>query len=86
VSTLCIPSSERGESGEVTVENGKFTIQIPFMTQSRAPVLIGSLLEKCGRKPKTVRSDAPGTLARLARIDPQLLRPVFSGGFALLPH
>ena len=45
---------QQGESGEVTVENGRFTIQIPFLTQSRAPMLIGNLLEKCDRKPKTV--------------------------------
>ena len=43
-----------GESGDVTVESGSFRIQIPFLTQSRAPVLIGTLLEKCDRKPKTV--------------------------------
>jgi len=43
-----------GESGDVTVEGGSFRIQIPFLTQSRAPVLIGTLLEKCDRKPKTV--------------------------------
>lgn len=51
---LVYPKQKRGESGEVTVENGKFTIQIPFLTQSRAPVLVGSLMEKCDRKPKTV--------------------------------
>src|SRR5229473_7765373 len=45
---------EMGESGDVTVEGGSFRIQIPFLTQSRAPVLIGTLLEKCDRKPKTV--------------------------------
>jgi len=39
-----------GESGEVTLENGRFTLQIPFLTQSRAPKLIGSLGEKCDRK------------------------------------
>ena len=43
-----------GKSGEVTVEGGSFRIQIPFLTQSRAPVLIGTLLEKCDRKPETV--------------------------------
>src|SRR4029077_13504193 len=43
-----------GESGEVTVEGGSFRIQIPFLTQSRAPVLIGTLLEKCDGKPKIV--------------------------------
>jgi hypothetical protein len=46
--------SRQGESREVTVENGKFTIQIPFLTQSRAPLLIGNFLEKCDRKPQTV--------------------------------
>ena len=51
---LVYSKQKRGESGEVTVENGKLTIQIPFLTQSRAPVLIGSLMEKCDRKPKTV--------------------------------
>jgi hypothetical protein len=44
---------EMGESGEVTVEGGSFRIQIPFLTQSRAPGLLG-VREKCDRKPKTV--------------------------------
>jgi hypothetical protein len=43
-----------GESGEVTLDHEKFTIQIPFLTQSRAPLLIGSFRQKCERKPKTV--------------------------------
>jgi len=43
-----------GESGDVTVENGKFILQIPFLTQSRAPVLMGSLGEKCDRTPTAV--------------------------------
>jgi hypothetical protein len=51
---LLYAKSRPGESGEVTVENGTFTIQIPFLTQSRAPLLIGNLLEKCDRKPQTV--------------------------------
>ena len=51
---LVYAKSRPGESGEVTVENGKFTIQIPFLTQSRAPLLMGSLFEKCDRKPQTV--------------------------------
>ena len=42
-----------GESGEVTVEGGSFRIQIPFLTQSRAPGLLG-VREKCDRKPETV--------------------------------
>ena len=51
---LVFAKQQVGDSGEVTVENGPFTIEIPFYTQSRAPVLIGNLLEKCDRKPKTV--------------------------------
>jgi hypothetical protein len=43
----------RGESGDVTVEDGKFSIPIQFLTQSRGPVINGSF-EKCGRRPKTV--------------------------------
>jgi hypothetical protein len=43
-----------GESGEVTLEGGFFRLQIPFHTQSPAPALFGSVLEKCERKPKTV--------------------------------
>ena len=31
-----------------------FTIRISFLTQSRAPVLMGNLMEKCDKKPKTV--------------------------------
>jgi hypothetical protein len=42
-----------GESGEVTVEDGRFSIPIDFLTQSRRPVVNG-ILEKCGRRPKIV--------------------------------
>ena len=42
-----------GESGEVTVEDGRFSIPIDFLTQSRRPVVNG-IPEKCGRRPKTV--------------------------------
>jgi hypothetical protein len=42
-----------GESGEVTIENGRFSIPIEFLTQSRRPVVNG-ILEKCNRRPKTV--------------------------------
>jgi hypothetical protein len=42
-----------GESGEVTIENGTFSIPIEFLTQSRRPVVNG-ILEKCNRRPKTV--------------------------------
>jgi hypothetical protein len=57
-SSVCVrlmyPKQQPGESGEITVEQGQFAIQIPFLTRSRAPVLMGSLLEKCDRKPKTM--------------------------------
>jgi hypothetical protein len=42
-----------GESGDVTVEDGRFSIPIQFLTQSRGPVINGSF-GKCGRRPKTV--------------------------------
>jgi hypothetical protein len=41
------------DSADTTVDNGTFTIKVPFYTQSRGPVLNG-LFEKCNRKPKTV--------------------------------
>jgi hypothetical protein len=46
--------AQPGESGEVTLENGRFTIQIPFVTQYREPVIFAGLRDKCDRKPKTV--------------------------------
>lgn len=42
-----------GESGEVSVENGMFSIPIEFLTLSKRP-LIHNLPEKCERKPRTV--------------------------------
>jgi len=42
-----------GESGEVTLENGRFTIQIPFLTLDSEHVIFASLRDKCDRKPKT---------------------------------
>lgn len=51
---LIYAKNKIGESGEVNVENGSFRIPISFVTQSRAPVLVGSLLQKCDRKPETV--------------------------------
>jgi len=42
-----------GESGEVPVENGRFSIPIEFLTQSRRPIVNG-LLERCDRRPETV--------------------------------
>ena len=52
---LVYPKQNMGESGDVTVEGGALDIQIPFTTQSRAPLLNGSIpREKCDRRPKTV--------------------------------
>jgi hypothetical protein len=51
---LVFPKQQHGESGDVTVEDGKFTIEIPFLMQSHAPVLMGTLREKCDRKPASV--------------------------------
>ena len=42
-----------GESGEVTVENERFTIQIPFLTEYHEPVIFAEFRNKC-RRPKTV--------------------------------
>ena len=41
-----------GETADVTVENGAFSIPIEFLTQSRKSVF--DRLEKCDRRPKTV--------------------------------
>lgn len=51
---LVYPKQKKGELGETTLEGGSFPMQIPFLTQSRAPGLIGNLLEKYDRKPETV--------------------------------
>jgi hypothetical protein len=51
---LLYPNKLTGDSGETTVEEGRFTIPIEFLTQSRRPVLVGSLREKCDRKPEIV--------------------------------
>ncbi len=50
---LVYSKAQLGELGETTVENGTFNIRIAFLTQSRKPMLIGSLREKCDRKPET---------------------------------
>lgn len=42
-----------GESRSVTVKDGRFSIPIDFLTQSHRPVVNG-ILDKCGRRPKTV--------------------------------
>jgi hypothetical protein len=51
---LIYPNQKADDSGEVALDSSSFRIQIPFLTQSRAPVLIGTLREKCDRKPETV--------------------------------
>jgi len=50
---LVYPNQNMGESGDVTVDGESFRIQIPFLTQSRAPGLLG-IREKCDRKPEIV--------------------------------
>jgi hypothetical protein len=44
---------QASDSGDVTVESGRFTLKVPFYTQSRGPSING-LFEKCNRKPKGV--------------------------------
>jgi hypothetical protein len=51
---LVYANQKTAESGEATLEDGSFRIQIPFLTQSRAPLLVGTFREKCDRKPKTI--------------------------------
>jgi hypothetical protein len=51
---LVYSNKRGGDSGDVRLEKAVFVLQVPFFTQSRAPKLIGTFLEKCDRKPKTV--------------------------------
>jgi hypothetical protein len=52
---LVYPKGKIGESGDTTIEDASFRIQIPFLTQSRAPFLNGSIPRgKCARKPETI--------------------------------
>jgi hypothetical protein len=51
---LVYAKEQVGDSGEATLESETFSVPIEFLTQSRRPVLMGSLREKCDRKPKTV--------------------------------
>jgi hypothetical protein len=51
---LLYPNYKAGDSAEVTLDRGSFRLEIPFLTQSHAAVLIGTFREKCDRKPKTV--------------------------------
>jgi hypothetical protein len=48
-----------GESGEVTVEDGRFSIPIDFLTQSRRPVVNG-ILEKVWPQTEDCRCDISG--------------------------
>ena len=51
---LVYANQKAAESAEATLEDGSFRIQIPFLTQSRAALLVGTFREKCDRKPKTI--------------------------------
>jgi hypothetical protein len=52
---LVYPKGKIGESGDTTVEDASFRIQIPFFTRSRSPFLNGTIPpEKCARKPETI--------------------------------
>ena len=50
---LVSPKQKKGELGETTLEDASFRIQIPFLTESRRPVLV-NLPERWDRKPETV--------------------------------
>lgn len=43
-----------GDVGEAIPDGSDFKIPIDFLTQSRKPVLVGGLLEKCDRRPEMV--------------------------------
>src|ERR1051325_1230088 len=49
---LVYPRNRPGESGEVSVQDGKFQIPIEFVTAESS--LFSNLPKKCGRKPTTV--------------------------------
>ncbi len=51
---LVYANQKAGDSAELILDGGTFRIEIPFLTQSRAPVLVGSFREKSDRKPETV--------------------------------
>jgi hypothetical protein len=51
---LIYSNQKVGDSTEATLDRASFRIVIPFLTESRAPVLIGNFREKCDRKPETV--------------------------------
>jgi hypothetical protein len=51
---LFYPKKQGADSAEMTLDNERFSIPVGFLTQSRRPLLVGSLGEKCDRKPETV--------------------------------
>ena len=51
---LVYPQNQGSDSAEMTLDSAMFSIPVEFLTQSRSPVLMGTLREKCDRRPKTV--------------------------------
>jgi hypothetical protein len=50
---LIYPDQQAGDATDEAVENGDFTLMVPFLTQSRRAVVNG-VGEKCDRKPESV--------------------------------
>jgi hypothetical protein len=51
---LVYPKKLGGDTGETTLDEGRFSIPVQFLTQSHRPGLNG-LFEKCDRKPSSIR-------------------------------
>jgi hypothetical protein len=51
---LVYPKKGGSDSAEMTLARDRFSVPIEFLTQSRRPLLVGSLREKCDRRPETV--------------------------------
>lgn len=51
---LIYPKKLGGDTGETTLDGGRFKIPVQFLTQSHRPGLNG-LFEKCERKPISIR-------------------------------
>jgi hypothetical protein len=51
---LVYSKDEHQESAEATLDRDRFSIPVEFLTQSRKPVLLGTLREKCDRRPTEV--------------------------------
>jgi hypothetical protein len=51
---LVYPKKLGGDTGETTLDEGRFRIPVQFLTQSHRPGLNG-LFEKCDRKPSSIR-------------------------------